>query len=277
MVILHNSQFIQREEALTDIEDRGYTFGDGVYEVIRIYHGSFFMLDEHLKRLQYGLNEINISYNIQKEQLKSLLLELKDRNQVKDGGIYLQISRGIAPRKHPYPPNAKPVLYAYPIPIQNPASQQENGVKLMLVEDLRWLRCDIKSINLLYNVMAKQKALEAGAFEALLYRDENHITEGSSTNFFGIKDGSVVTHPADHFILNGITRKAVQQICHELEIPFVEKRISIDELSQLDEAFLASTTAEIVPVIQINDEVIGEGTVGNLVKQIQLAFRKLMK
>ncbi|WP_102028020.1 D-amino-acid transaminase [Salirhabdus sp. Marseille-P4669] len=276
MILLKNHNFIHRSEAKTDIEDRGYTFGDGVYEVIRIYNGAYFMLEYHLNRLQYSLNEVGINYDVESEDLETLLSELLNKNTIEDGAIYLQITRGIAPRKHPYPTNSQPELYAYPIPVSSPKKEQEQGVHLTLVEDLRWLRCDIKSLNLLYNVMVKQKAVDSGAYEALLYRSKDHITEGSSSNFFGIKNGKVLTHPANNYILNGITRIAVQKICKSQGIPFVEKVLSVDELAELDEAFIASTTAEVVPVTKIDDVVIGDGTVGEIAKKLQAGFLQLI-
>jgi D-alanine transaminase len=276
LIILHNQEFIDRKEAKTDIEDRAYTFGDGVYEVIRIYNGKYFMLEEHLNRLQFSVNEIFISYDINQENLMENLFQLLDKNKIEDGAVYVQVSRGIAPRKHPFPSNTKPELYAFPISVQRPLEEQQHGVKTILLPDLRWLRCDIKSLNLLYNVMAKQKANENGSYEAILYRNENHITEGSSSNFFGVRDGKVITHPANNYILNGITRLAVKKVCEQLDIPFEEKVFGIPDLETLDEAFISSTTAEIVSVIQIDEKKIGNGQVGPIVKQLQEGFLQLI-
>jgi D-alanine transaminase len=277
MIILKNRQFLNRNEAQTDIEDRGYTFGDGVYEVIRIYNGTYFMLEEHLSRLQFSLRETGIQFDVVKEKIEEKLIELMKRNDIHDGAIYLQVTRGIAPRKHPYPAEAVPQLYAYPIPVSKPTEAQENGVSLTLVEDLRWLRCDIKSLNLLYNVMAKQKAQEKGFFEALLYRNEKQITEGSSTNFFGVKDGKIITHPANNYILNGITRIAVKRLCEKHGIPFEESTISIADIADLDEAFIASTTADVVPVVKVDEQTIGSGNVGPVVRSLQEKFEELLK
>ncbi|WP_175616087.1 D-amino-acid transaminase [Piscibacillus halophilus] len=206
MFVLLNDEFVNRNECLIDIEDRANQFGDGVYEVIRVYDGEFFLLHDHLKRLIYSLEEAKINYDIHHHNLADQLQKLVEMNNFKDGGIYLQISRGASPRSHPFPKHTQPTLIAYPIPVTRPLESQEKGIEAILHEDLRWLRCDIKSLNLLGNVMAKQSALDAGAKEAILYRDYNHVTEGSSTNVFIVKDGIVKTHPANHYILNGITR-----------------------------------------------------------------------
>jgi D-alanine transaminase len=276
MLILKNQEFLNRNEAVTDIEDRGYTFGDGVYEVIRIYNGTYFMMEEHMSRLQFSLRETGIPFDVEKEKVEEKLMELMKQNNIQDGAVYLQVTRGIAPRKHPYPADAVPQLYAYPIPVSKPTEAQQNGVSLTLVEDLRWLRCDIKSLNLLYNVMAKQKAQEKGYFEALLYRSEKQITEGSSTNFFGVKDGKVITHPANNYILNGITRIAVKRLCDHLGIPFEESALSIADIAELDEAFIASTTADVVPVVKVDEQTIGSGEVGSVVRKIQKQFGELL-
>ncbi|MCP8615556.1 D-amino-acid transaminase [Salirhabdus salicampi] len=272
MFVLKNDQFIRRNEATIDIEDRGHQFGDGVYEVFRLYNGNIFMLSEHLDRLVYSLTELKIPYDISKKALKNQLHELINKNGVKDGGIYLQITRGVAPRSHPFPQDVHPQLIAYTIPVSRPTEAQENGVNTTLVEDLRWGRCDIKSLNLLWNIMAKQQAKEHGYFESILYRSEQHITEGSSSNFFGVKEGVVITHPANRFILNGITRIAIKQICSELHIPFKEQILTLNDLQQLDEAFLSSTTLEVVPVTSIDDIQVNGGAIGDITKQILEQF-----
>ncbi|MBB6453017.1 D-alanine transaminase [Salirhabdus euzebyi] len=273
MIILHNESFINRDEAKTDIEDRGYTFGDGVYEVVRVYNGEIFMLEEHLDRLQYSLGEIAIDYNVAEKKLGDLLSQLILKNDVVDGAIYLQITRAVSPRKHHYPENSVPQLYAYPLDLSTPEKEQKEGIQVTLREDLRWHRCDIKSLNLLYNIMVKQYAHQNGFYEALLYRNEEHVTEGSSSNFFGVKEGRVITHPANNYILNGITRIAVQRFCEELNIPFEEKVLSLKDLNTLDEAFITSTSAEVIPVVKIDEQEINGGQVGSVTKQLLEAFK----
>ncbi|PKR78326.1 D-amino-acid transaminase [Halalkalibacillus sediminis] len=274
MIILKNNQLVQREEAIIDMEDRGFQFGDGVYEVIRIYEGKFFLMNEHLERLQYSLTETGIEFDIKKGKLAEQLEDLAEKNQIDDGAIYIQITRGIAPRSHPYPTEAIPTLMAYPIPISRPIKLQESGAKVILEEDVRWLRCDIKSLNLLGNVMAKQTAKEAEAFEAILYRNPEHVTEGSSTNVFIVKDGKVITHPANNFILNGITRRYIHHLSNQLGITFEEDVFSVDELLNADEVFLASTTSEVMPVTQIDDYTIGNGEPGSISRKLLDEFFK---
>nr|WP_279401978.1 aminotransferase class IV [Piscibacillus salipiscarius] len=195
-----------------------------------------------------------------------------EKNAFQDGGIYLQISRGASPRSHPFPKNTEPTLIAYPIPVSKPAESQEHGIKVILQNDFRWLRCDIKSLNLLGNVMAKQSALDAGAKEAILYRDEEHVTEGSSTNVFIIKDGVIKTHPANNYILNGITRLYIFFLAKQLDLTIKEEVFSVKELKQADEVFISSTTSEVIPVVQIDEDQVNDGKPGPIAKQLLNAF-----
>ncbi|RPF52077.1 D-alanine transaminase [Aquisalibacillus elongatus] len=268
MIVLMQNEFVERDQCLIDIEDRANQFGDGVYEVIRIYDGECFLLDDHMKRLEYSLREAQIDYNLDQHHLKDLLLELAKKNGVHDGGIYLQISRGSATRSHPFPKEATPTVIAYPLNISRPLEAQKNGVKATLYQDIRWLRCDIKSLNLLGNIMAKQHALDVGAFEAIFYRDYNHVTEGSSTNVFIVKDGVIKTHPANNYILNGITRLYIQYLAEQLNIPFEETVLTVEEVKHADEVFISSTTSEVISVVEVDEQPIGNGQPGPIVTQL---------
>ncbi|WP_188207115.1 D-amino-acid transaminase [Alkalibacillus aidingensis] len=274
MIVLKNNQFIEREYATIDMEDRGHQFGDGVYEVIRVYEGRYFLLQDHLERLQYSLNETGINFNISEENVHDHLHQLIDLNDVEDGAIYIQITRGIAPRSHPFPKDTSPMVFAYPIKATSPTEAQSKGIKVILEEDFRWLRCDIKSLNLLGNVMTKQKAVEAGATEAIFYRDENHVTEGSSTNVFIVKDGTIYTHPADNYILNGINRRYLLYLAKELNIPYKETIFSINDLKQADEVFISSTTSEMLPVVNVDGEPVANNKPGPISKQLLETFFK---
>ncbi|GEL76907.1 D-amino-acid transaminase [Tenuibacillus multivorans] len=272
MFVLLNNKFIDRQDSLIDIEDRGNQFGDGVYEVFRIYDGEYFLLDDHLKRLEFSLKETQIDYNLNQSKLKDQLLTLAQKNDVVDGGIYLQISRGSAARNHPFPEQTTPTVLAYPIPVTQPKEQQQNGIQATLYQDIRWLRCDIKSLNLLGNVMAKQHALDYGVNEAIFYRDKDHVTEGSSCNVFIVRDGVIQTHPANNYILNGITRLYIQYLAKQLDIPIKEEVFSVDELKQADEVFISSTTSEVISVIDIDGQTIGDGQPGPVAQQLLDAF-----
>ncbi|MBD1383400.1 D-amino-acid transaminase [Metabacillus arenae] len=271
MKILYEDQLVDRDHVKIDLEDRGYQFGDGVYEVIRVYNGQFFTLREHLERFERSANELKMELSYSVEKLESLLKDLVLKNDVEDGGIYLQLTRGISPRQHNFPVGTKTMLTAYPLPSRRPEKEQLHGVKVKLVEDVRWLRCDIKSLNLLGNVMAKQEAKENGAFEALLHRNGT-ITEGSSTNFYLVKDGVIYTHPATNLILNGITRLKLMEIIKEGSFKLEEKSVTLEDLKNADEAFITSTTIEVVPVVEADNTMIGNGEPGPITRKLQSLF-----
>ena len=186
--VLWNDRLVKDGDIQLSKEDRGYQFGDGIYEVIRIYDGSMFTATEHINRFYNSADKIKLVIPFTKDVFHKMLYDLIEANEVTTGQVYVQITRGASPRQHQFPTNAvEPVLTAYTKEVERPVSQMANGVAAKTVEDVRWLRCDIKSLNLLGNVMAKQEAHEAGCFEALLHRGDS-ITEGSSSNMYGIKD-----------------------------------------------------------------------------------------
>jgi D-alanine transaminase len=270
-MILYDERLVSREEADIDIEDRAYQFGDGVYEMIRVYHGRPFYMDEHLARLERSATEIRLSLPYPITRLKQLLLDLIQQNHLEEGNVYIQVSRGVAPRYHGFPEQARPLVIAYTQHAKRPLAELNHGVKAVTTEDIRWLRCDIKSLNLLGAVLAKQTAIDHGAKEAILVRD-GIVTEGSSTNIFIIKDGTLHTHPANHLILNGITRQVIFKLADECEIPISETTFSKEALESADEVFLSSTTMEICPIVEIDGRPVGQGVPGPVTKQLQEAF-----
>lgn len=273
MTILFNHQLIDRSQAQVDIEDRGYQFGDGVYEVIRVYEGKTFCLPEHVERLQRSAREIGITLPYDEQRMEELLLQLLHANRIHNGTIYLQVSRGVAPRSHPFPKKSEAIVVAYTNEAERPYSSLNNGIRAVITEDIRWLRCDIKSLNLLGSVLAKQYATENGCEEAILHRD-GRVTEGSSTNVFRIKDGTLYTHPANNLILHGINRAVTLELAQELQIPVKEESFTTDALFQADEIFVTSTTMEISPVITVNGRKVGDGKPGKVTRQLQHAFEK---
>lgn len=269
---LWNDQIVNDEEVVIDKEDRGYQFGDGVYEVIKIYNGEMFTVDEHIDRFYLSAEKIRITIPYTKDKLHQLLYQLVEKNEVDTGHIYFQITRGVAPRIHHFPSDTvKPVLTAYTKESPRPLQNVENGVKAIFAEDIRWLRCDIKSLNLLGAVLAKQEAYEKGCYEAILHRDHT-VTEGSSTNVFGIKDDILYTHPANHLILKGITRGVVIQCAEEIGLMVKEIPFTTHEALKMEELFVSSTTSEITPIIQVDDTLINGGKVGEWTRKLQKQF-----
>lgn len=269
-----NGEVIERKQAKVDIEDRGYQFGDGIYEVIRVYNGVMFTVEEHLKRLAESAAKIHLALSYSSSEIKLQLDHLIEKNELRNGIVYLQFSRGVAPRNHEFPQLSIPSSFvAYTKEVKRPIKAITAGVKAALVEDIRWLRCDIKSLNLLGNIMAKQQAVDSGCAEAILHRGTT-ITEGSSSNISLIKNGVLYTHPVNQYILNGITRQQVLMLCHKGKIDFVEKAVTVKELLEADEVFLTSTTAEITPIIEVSGTKIGSGVPGPISLRLQRLFEQ---
>lgn len=268
-----DGHFMAKDEVKLSIDDRGYYFGDGVYEVVKVYGGKLFTAVEHTARLFKSAEKIHLTMAYTENEIIEMAEALIEKNQLVDGHIYMQVTRGVAPRQHHFPSPAVPaVLTAYAVTADQPVAALKNGVAVKTVADIRWLRCDIKSLNLLGSVLAKEEAKAAGYAEAMLHRD-GVVTEGSSTNMFGVKGGVVYTHPVTNLILEGITRQVVLALCAELNIPVVEKAFTVEEAYQMDETFYTSTTVEVMPIIRIDDTLIGDGKPGAFTQTLQAAFK----
>ena len=206
-----------------------------------------------------------------------MLAEMIERNNLELGIVYMQFSRGTSPRNHAYPgADVAPVLTAYTRENKRPVESMRNGVKASLIEDIRWLRCDIKSLNLLGNIMAKQKAAQSGCFEAIQHRGDT-VTEGSSSNIAIVKDGTLYTHPATNLILNGITRRKINEICRENGIALEESAFTKADLLGADEVFMSSTSAEITPITEIEGKPVGNGRPGPLTNKLQNLFEEAIE
>lgn len=271
-----NGEFMPISEAKVSIDDRGYQFGDGVYEVVQAYSGILWTLDQHLKRLERSLKEVAIK-GVSITEVRQKVIETYKRSQFENALIYFQITRGVSPRQHAFPTNIKPT-FLITIREQRPIPEEfwENGVITISHPEIRWTRRDIKSINLLPNVLAKQKAHESGAYEAIFVEKDGTVTEGSSTNVFAIKDGALITTPDGFQILPGITKMVVFQLATDNGVKVIERNLAIDELKNADEAFLCGTTTEIAGIIKIDDNLIGSGRVGALTRRLHKLYRELI-
>lgn len=275
-VIFYNGDFINTKEKNVNIpiEERGFQFGDGIYEVFRIYDGNIYTLKEHLIRLYRSLAEVKISIRWDINELSQLLIQLVEKNDFqKDGQVYLQVTRGSASRNHLFPKDTEPNIISYVRGAERPFNTMRDGVEASLTDDIRWLRCDIKSLNLLGNVLAKQEAADKGCYEAILHRS-GKVTECSSSNVYLIKDNKIYTHPADNLILDGITRLRLRGICEKNNIDFIEEAFYIGDIYTADEMFLTSTTSEITPIVKVNGDKIGKGEVGTLTRKLQNLYEK---
>ena len=277
MIVYFNDKYIPHDEVKISPFDRAFLFSDGVYEALRTYNGKLFRLDDHLERLKYSLSQLEIPFN-DFHQIKNISVKLAENNNIRsEHSVYLQISRGVSfPRTHNYENNLTPNVFAFAKPIKDNSEEKNTGVKVILEKDIRWLRCDIKSTSLLPSVMANQNAIRNNAYEAILFRDD-FITEGSHTNFFAVKNNKIYTAPLSNYILNGITRKVILELCEENKIDFSEEHININKLKDYDEFFITGTTTEVTPVIQIDDWIVSDGKPGNITRNIQELFFNSVK
>lgn len=281
MQVYLNGRFIPKEEAVVPVDDRAFVFGDGVYEVTRAIDGRLFGEEAHWLRLERGLRELEIDAGdwIDRARVREISERLLADNGLDQGEatVYLQISRGVAPRTHWYPPSGTaPTVYAIARPFEIPTSLREQGARAITLPDIRWSRCDLKTVNLLANVVAKQRAHEADAFDAVLIRD-GAITEGASSNVFGVVDGEIRTYPKCNYILPGVTRDVVIALAQELGFRVNQTPIFASEIPRLEELFFTGTTTDVQAVATLDDRPVGEGRPGPIARALGEALVKRMR
>jgi D-alanine transaminase len=273
-----NGEFKALDEGWIHVEDRGFQLGDGVYEVIKVMNGRLVWLEDHLQRLERSLAEVRLTEASAGHTFESVLPELVERSRVSDGMVYVQVTRGAAPRDFVFPRPSHPTVLAY-ARLKHLPDEEEifAGIALLPLADQRWARCDIKSTNLLAAVLAKEEAKEAGADEALFLDPEGMVREGGSSNVFAVLDGVLRTHPLSNRILGGITRLHVIEIAREMGFPLEETTFNIAEItSQASsgcEVFTASTLKDVLPVVRVGSCVVGQGRPGPVTLAILDRFR----
>lgn len=276
MIVYLNGAYVDHTGAKISVDDRGFVFADGVYEVIRVYDGQLFMAEPHMERLRAGLRALLIESSAG-DGLLEVAERLLDENALRDGDatVYLQVTRGTAPRRHAFPAaGVAPTVYVAAKPFtQHPSEFFERGVAAITVPDTRWSRCDIKSISLLPNVLANQQAKENGAFEALFVRD-GALIEGSHSNLFGVIDGELRTYPECNYILGGITRRLVLELAAENQVPVRETPLYAHEIPEIEELFLSGTTTEVMPITTLDGRPVGDARPGPLTRRLFAAFRE---
>ena len=269
-----NGRYVPHREASVHVEDRGYQFADGVYEVVLVHAGA--MIDEipHLDRLDRSLDELRIDPPMGRMALRAVLREVVRRNRIRTGLVYLQITRGVARRDHAFPTGVKPALVVTAKRLTLPREETlESGVRVVTIEDIRWQRCDIKSVSLLPNVLGKQHARENGAYEAWQIDQDGNVTEGTSSNSWIVThDDRLLTRPATHEILNGITRQTILKLAAARGLTFEERAFSLDEALAAREAFISSATSFVTPVTQIDDTTLGNGRAGSFTMDLRSAY-----
>jgi len=258
-MIYLNREWMPIEKAMVPVLDRGFIFGDGVYEVIPCYSGHPFRLREHLARLQSSLNGVRIDNPYSPERWDELVREIVARNPLGDQYVYLQVTRGVAPRDHAFPKGVKPTVFMMSNPLTTPPPEQrERGVAAITVADNRWLRCDIKSVSLLANCLLRQSAVDADAAETVLLRD-GLLTEGSASNIFVVKNGVIITPPKTNFILPGITYDVVIELARANRLPLEIRQVSEAEVRDADELWLTSSTKEVLSISMLDGKPVGHG------------------
>lgn len=266
-----NGRYVDHREASVHIEDRGYQLADGVYEVVGVRDGRLIDEAPHIDRLDRSLRELRIDWPVSRPALSFIMRELMRRNRLRDGLIYMQVTRGVARRDHAFP--TVPVKPALVLTTKNSKRAEADpgaGIAVKSQPDIRWERCDIKTVALLPNVLAKQAARESGAYEAWLIDADGSVTEGASTNAWIVtKDGELVTRQTDNGILAGITRHTLKSLCNALQLKFVERPFSLAEAKKAQEAFITSATSFVTPVVKIDGDTVGDGKVGPMARRLR--------
>ena len=275
-IVFLNGEYIAESEAKVSIFDRAVTFGDAIYDVAGVLDGKLVDFEHHMQRYFSSLEKLRITSPLSQEQILQAFRELVSRNELDEGLVYLQVSRGVAERNFAWSSEMQPTVFMFTqvkSSVENEAAQ--TGVALASTEDLRWARCDIKSVNLLAQVLAKQAAHEAGAYEALMIDADGYITEGGSTSFFIVRDDLILTRPLSNDILPGVTRRALLALCQEHGLGLEESKFTLDEALNADEAFISGASSYVLPVRSIDGQAIGArlpGPVTRRMREIYLDF-----
>jgi D-alanine transaminase len=277
MIVYYNGQYLEKERVAISPDDRGFLFADGVYEVLRSYQGHLFRCAEHLKRLEFGLEELRME-GCRVKELGPVMYQLLHTNNLAqpDATVYVQVTRGSAPRNHRFPPRGTaPTVYAEAKAFTPPTQLQERGISAIVVADQRWARCDIKTVGLLAHTLACQRAEEAGAFEAIFSRD-GVLLEGTRASILFVKDGNLVCPPLTNYVLPSVTRTVVLDVAAAEGIAANVRPCFEPELASFDEILMVGTTAEIIPIVSVGGVSIGNGQPGRLTRRLQTAFRKVV-
>lgn len=268
-----NGEFLRVDEAKVSVLDRGFIFGDGIYEVVPVYRGNAFRMAEHLDRLDRSLAALRIAQPFDRSGWIDLIRQLLDRTSLDTCIVYLQVTRGVAKRDHPFPsPAVTPTVFGMVSAWTPPsAAQRAQGLRAISIPDERWLHCEIKSVSLLGNVLAKQQAVDAHVDEVLQFRD-GFLTEGSSTNIWVVSGGKLLAPPKNNLILEGIRYGLMGKLAAEAGIPFEARRLSQDEVVQADELMLSSATKEVLPIVALDGRPVGSGKPGPVYEQLRAGY-----
>ena len=269
-----NNKYVNYKDAKIHIEDRGFQFSDSVYEVIKVLNSKLLDIEFHLSRLKYSTSELNFNFKVNKPSLKNIFLSLLRKNQLKNGIIYLQITRGIQPREHAYKKNLKPNIIIYTAKKKfNLPDKNYKGYKAITYPDIRWGRPDIKTTSLLANILAATEASKQGAYETILVKGKK-VTEAAHSNVWIVIGKKIITHPANKEILKGVTRTVLKKIINSLNLKLIEREFSIKELMKAEEVFITSSGSLVTPITQVDKIKINKGKIGAITKSLALNLYK---
>jgi len=272
-IVYLNGEFMPLQNARIPVLDRGFIFGDSVYEVIPVYSRHPFRLPEHLARLQRSLEAVRLEAPLAGPEWTRLVHQLIERNAPEDQAIYLQVTRGVAPRDHAFPADAAPTVFMMSNPLTTPSRKLvENGSRAITATDFRWLRCDIKVTSLLANCLLRQCSVDAGADEVVMFRD-GYLTEGSSSNVFAVKGGVLLAPPKNHLVLPGITYDVVLELAAANKVPLEVREIAEDEVRRADELWLTSSSKEVLAITTLDRRPVGDGKPGPVFRVVYRAFQ----
>lgn len=272
-----NGDFLPADQAKVSVFDRGFLLGDGVYEVVPVYDGHSFQLLGHLERLQASLDGVRMNNPLSISEWTAMIKQLVERNGSGNQSLYLQVTRGVAPREHAFPQGITPTIFAMSNPLAPVKKEyKKKGVSAITLTDIRWQNCNIKAISLLPNSLMKQQAQEAGAQEALLIRD-GYLTEGASSNAYVVIGNTIYTSPKDKKVLPGITREVVLVLAEKAGIPLIEQAATVSQLRQADEVWMSSSTREVLPITLLDGERVGAGIPGPVWQQIDALYQDYKK
>jgi len=267
-----NGEYLKEDEAKVSIFDRGFLFGDGVYEVVPVVSSTVLDKGPFLQRFGNSLSELELGWPMSQDEFLVMIDELIKRNNLKEGGVYMQVTRGVAPRDFAYPKDVPATIMAFTFAkeiINSPKAQ--SGIKVVTVPDIRWKRRDIKSIALLGQCMAKEQAVRQGAFEGWMVED-GYVTEGTASSAYIVKDGKIITRPLSNSILSGIRRKLLIKLAKEHKVELEQRLFTVDEALDADEAFLSSATTFVLPIVEIDGKQIGDGKPGVIAKKMRQMY-----
>lgn len=276
-IVYLNGQYVPLGQAQISVLDRGFIYGDGIYEVVPAYRGVPFLMESHLARLDRSLRAIGIEVGWSRTQWERLVYDMLERAPYENSVVYIQVTRGVAKRDHAFPRGVEPTVFCMVSPFSRPTvSQRENGLTAISIPDVRWLRCEIKSVSLLGNVLAKQQAVDAGVDEVIQFR-KGYLSEGASCNIWIAKNGQLLAPVADNLILEGIRYKFMQELAATAGVPFEARQITQAEVSAADEIMMSSATKEVLPIVQYDGKPVGKGKPGPVYTLLRAAYDKFVE